>query len=104
MKKCLILILSIVFVFCFAACADNKTKTNQDFTDVKYYADLGQINGVDCKLGESAESAKQKLDAAEQASADAEEQAQSDSSIRIESMNTNVFFIMHLREISYLCF
>ncbi len=74
MKKCLILILSIVFVFCFAACSDNKTRTNQDFTDVKYYADLGQINGVDCKLGESADSAKQKLDAADQASADAEEQ------------------------------
>ena len=37
-------------------------------------------------------------------SAAAEEQAQSYSSIRIESMNANVFFIMHLREISYLCF
>ena len=63
MKKLLSLMLALSFVFCLTACADKGGKTDNNSIDVKYYANLGQINNADYKLGEDVESVKQKLNA-----------------------------------------
>lgn len=74
MKKHLSLVIALVIMLCLTACTGNKSKTDGETVDVKYYADLGQINGVDYKLGDSVETVKQKLEAAAQSSSSEDEE------------------------------
>lgn len=61
MKKFLSLILCIGFIFCFTACGKDGNKFEKDGVDVEYYVKLGQISGVDYKLGDDVEKTKSAL-------------------------------------------
>ena len=52
MKKILSLILCMIFVFSFTACANNSHSDRDHSVDVEYYGKLGQINDVPYKLGD----------------------------------------------------
>lgn len=61
MKKIVSLILCIIFAFSFTACGDDSDEKSNHSVDVEYYAKLGQINGLEYKLGGSVEDAKELL-------------------------------------------
>lgn len=62
MKRILSLMLCIGFIFCLAACGNNSDKANHNI-DIKYYANLGQINDIEYKLGGDVDAAQQALSA-----------------------------------------
>ena len=64
MKKFLSLILTTCFLFCLCACGNNNGKAKNHSVDVKYYANLGQINDLDYKLGNSTQDTKSVLSTA----------------------------------------
>ena len=62
MKKILCLVLCMVFVFSLAACSEESEEKGSHSVDVEYYANLGQINGVAYKLGDSVQETKTALE------------------------------------------
>lgn len=70
MKKILSLVLCIIFVFSLTACGGNTKKSSNHEIDIKYYANLGQINDVQYKLGGDVDSAQESLSADEGNSVD----------------------------------
>ena len=62
MKKILSLVLCIIFAFSFAACGEEADKKGNHSVDVEYYANLGQINDVVYKLGDSVQETKTALE------------------------------------------
>lgn len=63
MKKILSLTLCIIFVLSLAACGE-KSHNKQHDIDIEYYTKLGQIDGVDYKLGDDVKKTKESLSAA----------------------------------------
>ena len=62
MKKILCLVLCMLFVFSLAACGEESEEKGSHSVDVEYYANLGQINDVEYKLGDSVQKTKTALE------------------------------------------
>ena len=63
MKKILCLVFCIIFVLSLTACGGKEGKKNSHSIDVEYYANLGQINDVDYKLGDDVDETQKSLSA-----------------------------------------
>ena len=62
MKKFISLVLCLIFVFSFTACAEEEKASEQKHTvDIEYYAKLGQISDLEYKLGDNTEDTKELL-------------------------------------------
>ncbi len=61
MKKFLSFALCIIFALSLSACGDKTGRTDNHSVDVEYYANLGQINDVSYKLGDSVDTTKDTL-------------------------------------------
>lgn len=66
MKKFLAVLLSAVILFSFAGCGRENNSSDTNTVDLEYYAKLGQIPECKYKLGDSVETLKNELEAAEQ--------------------------------------
>ena len=64
MKKILCIILSAVILLFFAACQNNDNSSKSNAVDLEYYAGLGQLPECNYKLGDSIETVKSELSAA----------------------------------------
>ena len=62
MKKLLCLILCVIFVLSLTACGQNNNKNSKHSIDVEYYAKLGKISDVDCKIGDDVDDTKTTLE------------------------------------------
>ena len=62
MKKILCLVLCMLFVFSLVACGEESEEKGSHSVDVEYYANLGQINDVAYKLGDSVQKTKTALE------------------------------------------
>lgn len=61
MKRFLSLALCLIFIFSLTACGNkSQGKSNHDI-DIEYYAKLGQISGVDYKIGDDVSETKTSL-------------------------------------------
>ncbi len=63
MKKVLSFVLALSFLLCLNGCGKNETEKSEHSVDVKYYANLGQINDIDFKLGDNTDTVKDALSA-----------------------------------------
>lgn len=61
MKKVLSFVLVLSFLLCLGGCGKKDTGKTELSVDIKYYADLGQINNIDFKLGDDADTVKDTL-------------------------------------------
>ena len=64
MKKLLSLALCVIFALSLTACGDKNGKIDSHSVDVEYYANLGQINDVGYKLGDSVDTVKEAISTA----------------------------------------
>lgn len=63
MKKLLCLVLSLVFLFSFAACKEDTDKDNGNNIDIEYYVNLGQMPECEYSLGTDVSKIKDELSA-----------------------------------------
>lgn len=73
MKKILSIILSAVMLLSFAACKNNDNSSKSNTVDLEYYAGLGQLPECNYKLGDSIETLKSELSAANDQAAESGE-------------------------------
>ena len=64
MKKFFSIVLSAVMLLSFAACKNNDNSSKSNTVDLEYYAGLGQLPECNYKLGDSIETLKSELSAA----------------------------------------
>lgn len=73
MKKIISILLSVLLVLSFSACADDK-KVKEAEVDLEYFADLGQIKESPYKLGADPDEINEELSSADESAASAGEE------------------------------